>query len=195
MSLENGERFRLLELARRSIAGGVSRRELEAAPQEEVWSSALLQPRASFVTLSLQGELRGCCGSIEPHRPLVQDVWQNAWASAYTDPRFEPVAPAEQGLLAIAISVLTPLEPIAARNEAEVIAALEPGVDGLVLRYGAACGTFLPAVWQSLPDPRAFVGKLKRKIGWASVALSSQIMAWRYQTETFSSGPGVALAA
>lgn len=192
--LENRERSLLLELARRSIACGLDRHR-PAPAQQEVSSPRLLQPQATFVTLTLQGQLRGCCGTLEPQRSLLDDVWQNAWASAYGDPRFCPVSTTELGSLDVAISVLTALEPIAASSESELIAALEPGVDGLVLRYGAARATFLPSVWQSLPEPREFVAQLKRKIGWHSVALSSQMMAFRYRTETFGSARGVGLTA
>jgi uncharacterized protein len=192
--LKNGERSQLLELARRSIDCGLGGIRPEPAP-EEAWSPRLLEPQATFVTLTLDGELRGCCGTIEPERPLVYDVWQNAWVSAYADPRFYPLPATELGSLEIAISALTPLEPIVAASESELIASLEPGLDGLVLCYGAARATFLPVVWQSLPEPHEFVAQLKRKIGWPSLALSSQMMAFRYRTETFGASHGVALAA
>jgi uncharacterized protein len=192
--LEDSERLELLELARRSIGGSLGRLQAEPAP-EEAWSPRLLEPQATFVTLTLDGELRGCCGTIEPHRALVYDVWQNAWVSAYADPRFCPVSATELGSIEIAISVLTPLEPIAVTSESELIASLKPGVDGLLLCYGAARGTFLPVVWESVPEPRDFVAQLKRKIGWPSLALSSQMMAFRYRTETFGSSHGVALVA
>lgn len=191
--LEESERSRLLELAHRSIARG-GRRRPEPLPQE-AWSPALLEPRATFTTLTLAGELRGCCGTIEPQRLLVHDVWHNAWASAYSDMRFWPVSAVELGSLDITISVLTPLEPIAARSEAELIAGLEPGIDGLVLRCGAARATFLPAVWQSLPEAREFVRQLKSKAGWSTSFWPPEMTACRYRTETFRSGDNAALAA
>lgn len=194
MMLEASDRSRLLELARGSVVRGLGRDRPERPPQE-AWSHQLLEPRATFVTLSLHQELRGCCGALEPQRALHDDVWHNAWASAYADPRFCPVSATELGLLDVAISVLTPLEPIAATSESELIAALEPGVDGLVLRYGAARATFLPAVWQSVPEPRDFVAQLKRKLGWPGTVPSSRMMAFRYRTETFHSIHGAALAA
>jgi len=192
--LELSDRARLLELARGSIARGSGGRQPGPTP-EDAWSPALLEQRATFTTLTLEGELRGCCGTIEPQRALVEDVWHNAWASAYADPRFWPVSTTELGLLEIAISVLTPLEPIAAGDEAELIAALEPGVDGLVLRCGAARATFLPAVWESLPDPREFVAHLRRKAGWSADSWPRAMTAFRYRTETFRTGRDAALAA
>jgi len=192
--LETSERARLLELARRSIAHGSAGRYPEPLPQD-AWPPALLERRATFATLTLEGELRGCCGTIEPQRALVEDVWQHAWASAYADPRFLPVSAAEVGSLEIAISVLTPLEPIAARSEAELIAALEPGVDGLVLHCDTARATFLPAVWESLPDPGEFVAHLKAKAGWSAASWPRAMQAFRYRTETFRSNGSAALAA
>src|SRR5262249_7959780 len=152
-------------------------------PPERIWSPRLLEVRATFTTLSLHGELRGCCGTVDPQRPLAHDVWHSAWSSAYADPRFWPVTPAEQGSLLISISILTPLEPLPARNDAELIASLDPMVDGLVLRCGARCATFLPAVWKSLPDPRDFVAHLKKKASWLDSGWPPGMTAFRYGTE------------
>ncbi len=143
----------------------------------------------------LDGELRGCCGTIEPQRLLVHDVWHSAWSSAYSDPRFWPVSPREIHRLEISISVLTPLEPIAATNSTELIQCLQPGIDGLVIRCGTRQATFLPAVWKSLPDAAEFVNELERKAGWLSSVRPSDIKAFRYRTESFSSGGPDALAA
>jgi uncharacterized protein len=193
--LERTDRIRLLELARYSVNAGLGRYRPERPPEHPAASAPLLEPRATFTTLELQGELRGCCGAIEPRRPLLHDVWYNAWASAYADPRFLPVSAAELTALEFSISVLTPLEPVPARSEAELIAALEPGVDGLVLAWGAARATFLPAVWQSLEDPREFLAHLRRKAGLPRSVAWSEITALRYRTETFSSADDAALAA
>jgi uncharacterized protein len=193
--LEKADRIRLLELARCSVAAGIGRR-LPARPPEHATASApLLMPRATFTTLALEGELRGCCGTIEPLRPLLLDVWYNAWASAYVDARFPPVSAAELSALTFTISVLSPLEPIPAHSEAELIAALEPGVDGLVLACGSTRATFLPAVWQSLPEPREFLAHLWRKAGLPASVSWSEVTALRYRTDTFSSAECAALAA
>jgi len=183
--LDEVERADLLRLARRSIARGLDGTGLE--PPAGDWSPALSQQRATFTTLMLKDELRGCCGSIEPQRSLFLDVWHAAWSSAYADPRFLPVSAAEIERLEISISVLTPLEPIEARSDAELIRSLGPGVDGLVLCRGARRVTFLPAVWKTLPDPADFVAELKMKAGWSSSARLSDLKCFRYQTETFRS--------
>jgi AmmeMemoRadiSam system protein A len=184
--LENTERRQLIDLARESTVRGLGR-DAPAPLPEEPWPEPLLAMRATFTTLTLEGELRGCRGTIEPVRPLVEDVWQNAWASAFDDPRFPPVSGDEIARLRISISVLSPLEPILVGNEAELISSLEPGVDGLLLSHGAARATFLPAVWQSLPEPRDFVAYLKHKAGWSRSFWSPDLKAFRYRTETFPS--------
>lgn len=178
--------MRLLELARRSISEGCGLSLPPATPPAS-WPAALAELRATFVTLKHAGELRGCRGTIEPRCPLAEDVWRNAWASAYTDPRFPPVSSAQIDLLEVSISVLTPLEPLAAGSEAELLEALRPGLDGLVLRCGAAGATFLPAVWETLPDPRDFLTQLKLKAGWPPSFWSQSLTAQRYSTETFHS--------
>jgi len=192
--LEESERSGLLALARRSIASGLGR-DAPARLPEAAWTPPLLELRASFTTLKLDGRLRGCCGAIEPRRTLVADVWHNAWASAFVDPRFRPLRAGELAALEIGISVLTPLEPIAADTEAELMACLRPGIDGLVLGCGAARATFLPAVWQQLPQPGDFIAQLKLKAGLAGLPFSAGMRAFRYRTESFQSARGVELAA
>jgi AmmeMemoRadiSam system protein A len=184
--LEQADRSGLLELARESIARGLGRARPEPLP-EGPWPEALAAPRATFTTLMFGGELRGCRGTIEPRRALAEDVWHNAWASAYDDPRFPPVCADEIARLRISISVLSPLEAIPVSSQAELTSALEPGVDGLLLSRGAARATFLPSVWDSLPDPHDFVVQLKYKAGWSASFWSSDLKAFRYRTETFPS--------
>ncbi len=184
--LESPERIELIQIARNSIASGFSRGSPSPPPQR-TWASELLEPGATFTTLRLAGELRGCCGTVEPQRPLAHDVWHNAWVSANADPRFWPVSPAELDALEISISVLTPLEPVAASSERELTESLEPGVDGLLLRCGSARAVFLPAVWESLPDAGDFVTQLKAKAGWSPAFWSPDMTAFRFRTETFTS--------
>jgi len=184
--LDSSERTELLQIARNSIASGFSRLS-PRPPPERVWLPELLEPRATFTTLKLAGELRGCCGTIEPQRPLAHDVWHNAWVSANADPRFWPVSPAEADALEISISVLTPLEPIAVGSESELVESLQPGVDGVLLRCGAARAVFLPAVWESLPDAGEFITHLKGKAGWSPAFWSPDMTAFRFRTETFGS--------
>ena len=183
MPLDLRDQRSLLELARRSIADGCGHGWPPPAPQES-WSPELSEPRATFVTLQSEGQLRGCRGTIEPKYPLAEDVWRNAWASAYADPRFPPVSAGQVARLDIAISMLTPLAPLPAASERELLDALRPGLDGLVLRCGAAMATFLPAVWDIFPDPREFVSQLKVKAGWSPSFWSAEVTVQRYQAET-----------
>ena len=141
--------------------------------------------RASFVTLHRQGELRGCIGHLEGVQPLVVDVAENAFAAAFRDPRFPPLAEPELAGLALHISVLTPATELEFESEQDLVAQLRPGIDGLILQEGAARGTFLPSVWESLPDPHQFLAQLKRKAGLPSDHWSERIRVFRYETEAF----------
>lgn len=186
MPLEPSERATLLELAHRSIAEGRPRAQ---PPPRQSWPPSLTEWRAAFVTLRREGELRGCRGTIEPRGALAEEVWHNAWASAYTDPRFPPIAPEELDTLEVAISVLTPLERLEAQSDEALAALLRPGLDGLVLRCGSAAATFLPAVWEMLPDPRQFIAQLKVKAGWPPRHWPVGMAVLRYGAETFLSSP------
>lgn len=145
----------------------------------------LSSPGASFVTLTRGGRLRGCRGTLEPRLALAHDVWRNAWASAFEDPRFEPLSEPELADLAVSISVLSPLEPLAAETEQELVALLEPGRHGLVIACGERRATFLPQVWSSLPAPGDFLGELKEKAGLPRAFWSPSIEAWRYTVQSF----------
>jgi AmmeMemoRadiSam system protein A len=170
----------LLAIAREAIEQG------PAVPEEVHWSEPwLAEPGATFVTLKLDGDLRGCIGSLEPRRPLGIDVAANARAAAYLDPRFPPVSRAERRRLEVEVSLLSRAEPIAAGSEAEALAALRPGIDGVVLEYGELRSTFLPQVWESLPDPAAFLGELKRKAGLPRAFWDPGIRLSRYTVEKF----------
>jgi AmmeMemoRadiSam system protein A len=148
-------------------------------PETTVW-------RSSFVTLMIGDRLRGCCGRLEAERPLIEDVWHNAYAAGFTDPRFHPLAIDELGGVAIEISVLTPLEPLYVRSTADLLAALRPGSDGLVLVAGGERVTFIPHVWESLPDAASFVRELRRKAGWPAEGWEPDLEAWRFEAETIA---------
>ena len=141
---------------------------------------ALTPPGATFVTLKQAGELRGCIGSLEPRRPLGVDVRENALAAAFRDPRFPPLTTREFGATSIEVSLLTRDEPVEARSEEELIARLRSGVDGLVVQHGANRATFLPQVWATIADPRAFFRALKRKAGLPEDFWSPQLNVSRY---------------
>lgn len=144
---------------------------------------------ASFVTLriqGIQGELRGCIGTLEAHQPLVQDVAQNAFNAAFRDPRFAPVNSQEYSLLEIHISVLSQATTINFRSEADLLSQLRPGIDGLILSENCRRSTFLPAVWESLPEAANFFRKLKLKAGFPEDYWSPTLRIERYTTFSFS---------
>jgi hypothetical protein len=185
MSLTPQSRKLLIGVAERAIAAGSDDAVSFAAPGSD-YPAEVFAERACFVTLSTASDgLRGCRGALRPRRPLVTDVWHNARASAFADPRFPPVQPAELTALRIEISVLGPLEPLMAGSQAELRGLLVPGRDGLLLASGERQATFLPKVWQMLPDPQDFLGHLMVKAGWPRDFWSPSLRIWRYQTETF----------
>jgi AmmeMemoRadiSam system protein A len=150
----------LLRLARASIG-----EKLGKPLPVDARHARLHEPGATFVTLTQQGQLRGCIGSLDAHRPLAQDVRENAQAAAFRDPRFTPLAIEEFEFTSVEVSLLTPAAPMAFRDEADFMAQLRPGVDGIVFQYGRHRSTFLPQVWESLPDSVQFMQQLKRKAG------------------------------
>jgi AmmeMemoRadiSam system protein A len=169
----------LIVIARESIRSGVCvGRSLQVDP--DAFLAPLREWRASFVTLRLGGDLRGCIGALEPIRPLVADVAENAFAAAFRDPRFPPVSLVEAERLEVHVSVLSPLETLRARSKADLLAQLRPGVDGLVLELGPRRATFLPSVWSQLPDPPTFVAALLQKAGLAAAFWSPEMRAQRY---------------
>jgi AmmeMemoRadiSam system protein A len=170
---------RLLAIARTAIEREDAARAFEAT---EDWLRA---QGASFVTLRLDGELRGCIGTIDARRPLGEDVARNACAAAYRDPRFPPVTAAERPALAIEVSVLSPRVPFEAADEAEAAARLRPLVDGVYLQYGESTATFLPQVWEGLPDPIEFLAHLRSKAGLPPHFWHPGLKLWRYSVEKY----------
>lgn len=175
------EEDRLLAVARQSIVHGL---EHGAPPVIDTGalSGSLERLGACFVTLrSPEGTLRGCIGSLEPRRSLAEDVAQNAFAAAFRDPRMPPVSWSELEALRIELSLLGPLEPIPAGSLADVVRALRPGRDGLLLEDGAQTGTLLPQVWSEVPEPREFAGIVWRKAGLPADHWSPGARAFRYR--------------
>ena len=170
----------LLRLARAAIA-----QALGEEAQDEPAPPALLQPGASFVTLTQRGDLRGCMGTLEAHRPLADDVRHNAVASALRDPRFTPLTRDEFGYTRVEVSVLSNAAPLAFADEADALAQLRPEVDGIILECDWHRATFLPQVWEQLPDPREFLGHLKRKAGLPAHYWSERMRLSRYGVEKF----------
>lgn len=149
------------------------------------YPASLQNPGASFVTLKKAGELRGCIGSLEAYQPLVNDVAHNAYAAAFSDPRFQPLSNDEMGNLEFHISVLTPAVAMSFDSEEDLLKQIRPGIDGLVLEENQYRGTFLPAVWESLPDTKDFLRHLKQKAGLPQNYWSESIKVSRYTSESF----------
>lgn len=183
--LDPSQRLTLLRLARQSIAYGLDRgRSLPVDLSD--YSGALTEERAAFVTLHTKRALRGCIGHLQAIQSLVQDVSENAFAAAFRDPRFPPLTRSELVETEISISVLTPPQLLSFTSEEELLQIIEPDRDGLILEAGAARGTFLPTVWENLPDPRDFLRHLKTKAGLPPDHWSDDIRISRYHTESFS---------
>jgi len=178
------QRALLTRLARQSIAYGLDHgRPMPVAAG--VYEGPLAEPGAAFVTLKRGGQLRGCIGSLEPRRLLAEDVARNAFAAAFEDPRFPPLGRQELADLEIHLSVLSPATPMQFRSQEDLVAQLRPGVDGLVMIEGMRRGTFLPSVWEQLPDPWQFLDHLKQKAGLPSGYWSPTLRVERYTTESW----------
>lgn len=175
----------LLELAEASIRYGLIHGK-PISPELEEYEPALCEPGASFVTLRREGELRGCIGSLSPHRPLVADVADNAFAAAFKDTRFYPLQAHELPGLELHISVLSPAEPLHFSDEQSLLEQLRPGKDGLILEEGYFRGTFLPSVWEQLPSKVQFLQHLKLKAGLPADYWSDMLRVSRYTTQSFS---------
>lgn len=142
---------------------------------------ALAAPGATFVTLTQHGQLRGCIGSLEAYRPLEQDVRANVLAAALRDPRFQPLSAHELPRTRIEVSLLTAPESMQFQNEADAERQLRPGIDGVILECNGRRGTFLPQVWEQLPEARQFMSHLKQKAGLPADYWSPEVRLQRYQ--------------
>ncbi|MEP7068616.1 MAG: AmmeMemoRadiSam system protein A [Usitatibacter sp.] len=175
--------------ARGRILIGIARGAIVAGPEmrgELAWDEDWLREKAaSFVTLREAGELRGCIGSVDAYRPLGDDVANNAHAAAYRDPRFSPVTAAGIPRLEVEVSVLTPRVAFAVASEDDALAQLRPGIDGLYLEFQDFRATFLPQVWESLPDPRDFLAELRRKARLPARFWHPELRLSRYGVEKY----------
>jgi AmmeMemoRadiSam system protein A len=174
---------RLLARARAAIAHGLG---LGPAPQDD---PALSDRGATFVTLTLDGQLRGCIGSLKPYRALAEDVAANARAAAFDDPRFAPLSVAQWPRLRVEVSLLGSAQFIEARDEATVLAHLRPGEDGVIFFDGCRKSTFLPQVWEQIPEPRAFLAALKQKAGLPPDYWSNSVMVATYPVRKWREPP------
>jgi AmmeMemoRadiSam system protein A len=174
----------LIRLARGSIEYGLVHGE-PAPIQCERLAEELMEPAATFTTLRLQGKLRGCCGALEAVHPLGIDVSLSAFRAAFRDTRFHPVGEHEIHVIRLEVSVLSPLEPLVVAGETDLLNQLVPGRDGLVLEEDGRRATFLPTVWETLPDPRQFLAALKAKSGLPGDYWSERLRFQRYRTTTY----------
>lgn len=185
MKLSNEEKDILLKIARTAIQNA-----LEGYPNKPIQvgelTEHLKEPGATFVTLTKNGELRGCIGTLEPYLPLYEDVREHAIAAALNDYRFPPVQPSELPLINIEISRLTPPQPLSYENPDELVHKLRPNIDGVVLQDGMQKATFLPQVWEKLPFPEEFLNHLCIKMGSPmDLWRRKKLQVFTYQVEEF----------
>jgi uncharacterized protein len=171
----------LLALARAAVDESLEGPRFEIP--SEPWLAA---PGACFVTLRKGSELRGCIGSLEAHRPLSEDLVQNARSAAHKDPRFSPLRRNELDVVRFEVSLLSPLERIEAQSRQEALEHLRPDVDGLLLQWGPHRGVFIPKMWKQLPNPGEFLTFLQRKAGLPSKEWHSGTRLWRFTAEDWS---------
>lgn len=175
----------LLARARQAIAHHLGHGD---APSPTAADPRLAARGATFVTLKRAGELRGCIGSLRPQRALGDDVAINAVAAASQDHRFTPLTADELDTIDIEVSLLSEAEFLEFRDEADLLAQLRPGIDGLILFAGCRSATFLPQVWESLPAPADFLAALKHKAGLNPQRPIDGMMAARYQVRKWHEG-------
>jgi uncharacterized protein len=183
--LSDQERDILLRIARDSISAAVSHTPLPEIDIEKQ-PSALQAHGACFVTLTKEGGLRGCIGTMEPHQPLIKDVQEHAVAAAMSDYRFPKVRPEELDRIKIEISRLMPLRKLPYNGEDQLLKSLRIGIDGVLISAGGRRATFLPQVWEQLPQPEQFLSHLCQKMGAASDCWKDQhLEVYTYQVEKF----------
>jgi len=185
-SLSAEQKKILLTAARLSIVEALSGKKGRGEYRKTI-DQELLKPGASFVTLTLHGALKGCIGTLKAYQPLLQDVCEHAVAAALDDYRFAPVKLSELNTIEIEVSWLTEPKPLAYSDAHDLVSKLRPLVDGVTLRDGYHQATFLPQVWEELPQPEEFLTHLCMKMGvngntWRTKKLSVEV----YQVEHFS---------
>jgi AmmeMemoRadiSam system protein A len=168
----------LIALARAAVDESLDGPQVQVPT--EPW---LTEPGACFVTLRKGGELRGCIGSLEAHRSLAEDLIENARSAAHRDPRFSPLQRNELDVVRFEVSLLSPLEQLEVKTEEAAIAALRPGLDGVLLQWGTYRGVFIPKMWKQLPDPLEFLAFLRRKAGLSPEAWYPGTQLWRFTAE------------
>lgn len=183
--LTDGEKKTLLRLARESIEHAVGGSSLPPLDLQSL-TPTLKENGASFVTLTIHGNLRGCIGTLEAYQPLAEDVREHAVAAALQDPRFPPVDKSELGRIQIEVSRLTAPQELEYESGGDLLKKLNPHVDGVILKYDRRKATFLPQVWEKIPDPAEFLNQLCYKMGvHANVWRDTKLQVFVYQVEEF----------
>lgn len=179
------QQITLLRVALASIQNGLKTGK-PLRPEITQYDSDLVMQRATFVTLTINDELRGCIGALKAHQPLVVDVAEHAYGAAFQDPRFPSLRADELPRLKISISILSDSSPLQFTSEEDLLAQIRPGVDGLILEENQRRGTFLPSVWESLTTSSEFLQHLKLKAGLSPDYWSDTVKISRYATFSFS---------
>ena len=173
-----------LQIAHQSIKHGLQKGSALQVITGD-YSSDLQQNLASFVTLHKNRELRGCIGALEAYQPLINDIAEHAYSAAFQDPRFPALQDNEYEQLEIEISVLGKPEPMTFESEDDLLQQIRPDIDGLIIEYGYNRGTFLPSVWEQLPDKKEFFNHLKMKANLAKDWWDDAVKVSRYETFSF----------
>ena len=176
------ERKILLKVVDEAIKFGLETKHTLSLKLDD-YPKKLQENGASFITLEIDQQLRGCIGTLEAYQPLVQDVVQNAYAAAFRDPRFMPLTKEEYPNLTKHISVLSKPSPMSFTSEKDLLKQIRPEIDGLIISDQGYRGTFLPSVWETLPQPELFLQHLKLKAGLPSDYWSKTIKIERYTVE------------
>lgn len=183
--LTDGEKQTLLRLAREAMEYGVLEKKLPPLDKNSL-TPILLEDGTSFVTLTIDNNLRGCIGALDAYQPLVEDVREHAIAAALEDPRFRPVEENELSSIKLEVSRLTAPHLLEYSSSEDLLAKLNPHLDGVILKAGQRRATFLPQVWEKIPNPVDFLNQLCAKMGakpnlWREIKLDVYI----YQVEEF----------
>ena len=179
----------LLWLARETITRklGLEAHEPEPKIAARLQDAELQYKRGTFVSLKAHGDLRGCIGCLVATDSMVEEVKRNALHAAFDDSRFKPVEQEELGAIEVEISILTAPTPLAYASPEELLRALRVGIDGVIILQGGRSATFLPQVWQQLPDPQDFLSPLCRKACLPADAwLSGGLEVFTYRVQYFA---------
>jgi len=187
--LEKAEGRLLLQEARKTLETALTGRGSGEGSPPQTWPVVFGQERGTFVTLTRRGQLRGCIGSLVAQEPLIEGLRHNALSAAFRDPRFPPLKAEELGEVRIEVSVLTEPQPLAYRDADDLLRALRPGIDGVIIRRGCQQATFLPQVWEQLPDKQDFLSQLSLKAGLPAHAWrQGDLEVMTYQVQAFEEG-------